>query len=245
MMRLAGVLLVVGGSVANGDTGKLRADVGELTASRVPKGESTDKADHEVAKWLQTAAFAKCLASETLPRHVLAGASWDGGKVDARVTVAKPGTTGRVRGDDEPEGNPLANCIQKAIEALTPPPGKGGLRTTIVIHRGWKKPPAITFGAFHIVGGDPKATEASVRSALAEYETCYRRRALVEPTLGGTISLTLFVTPNGTVSSAAGSGVNVRVANCIAEVAKAVEYLRIKEGGGSQVSVKLTLTPGS
>jgi hypothetical protein len=52
-----------------------------------------------------------------------------------------------------------------------------------------------------------------------------------------------FITPNGNVASASGSGVDPEVANCVADVIHGIEFPKPKGGGGVQVNYPFTFRP--
>jgi hypothetical protein len=51
-----------------------------------------------------------------------------------------------------------------------------------------------------------------------------------------------FIAPNGTVATSTGSGVDPNVANCVADVVKAIEFPK-PDSGGVQVSYPFIVRP--
>jgi hypothetical protein len=69
---------------------------------------------------------------------------------------------------------------------------------------------------------------------------CYEKQLLARPGLEGTIAVTFFITPTGSVKSSVGAGFDPTVANCVADIIGAIEFPRPKGGGGVQVNYPFT-----
>jgi hypothetical protein len=74
----------------------------------------------------------------------------------------------------------------------------------------------------------------------AKITYCYEKELLVDKNLAGTVMTQFFISPNGTVASSNGKGVNGNVASCVAGVIKAIEFPKPKGGGGVQVNYPFT-----
>ncbi len=72
---------------------------------------------------------------------------------------------------------------------------------------------------------------------------CYEKELLVSPTLAGTISVQFFIAPSGEAKTVTASGVDPRVAACISDVVKSIEFPKPKGGGGVQVNYPFTFRP--
>ena len=59
---------------------------------------------------------------------------------------------------------------------------------------------------------------------------------LVNPGLGGAMSVSFMIAGNGTVQGSAGSGFNQTVASCVAGVIKNINFPAPKNGGSVQVN---------
>jgi hypothetical protein len=101
-----------------------------------------------------------------------------------------------------------------------------------------------TDGALNANGDLDKATiRQYVRRNLNKIQYCYEKMLLAKPTLKGTVMVQFFITPNGSVASAAGSGVDPSVSSCVAEVIKGIEFPKPKGGGGVQVNYPFSFRP--
>jgi hypothetical protein len=69
----------------------------------------------------------------------------------------------------------------------------------------------------------------------AKIQNCYERVLLAKPGLSGTVSTQFFISPDGTVASSSGNGVDGEVSSCVAQVIKNIEFPKPKGGGGVQV----------
>jgi hypothetical protein len=58
--------------------------------------------------------------------------------------------------------------------------------------------------------------------------------------LAGTVQVQFFIKPDGTVASAAASGVDPAVASCVADVIKSLAFPKPNGGGGVQVNYPFT-----
>jgi hypothetical protein len=79
-----------------------------------------------------------------------------------------------------------------------------------------------------------------VKREVSKIRECYTKALVGNSELEGTVQAQFFITPNGSVASATGSGVDPQVANCVAAVLKAIEFPKPKGGGGVQVNYPFT-----
>ena len=82
-----------------------------------------------------------------------------------------------------------------------------------------------------------------IKRNIQKIQYCYEKELLAKPGLSGTVATQFFITPNGNVASASGSGVDPNVASCVASVIKAIEFPKPKGGGGVQVNYPFTFRP--
>jgi hypothetical protein len=69
---------------------------------------------------------------------------------------------------------------------------------------------------------------------------CYERRLLAVPGLAGTLTTEFVIDPTGMVAAATASGVDEEVANCVADVIKAIEFPRPRGGNAVKVTYPIT-----
>lgn len=69
---------------------------------------------------------------------------------------------------------------------------------------------------------------------------CYEKELLAKPGMEGTVSISFFITPSGTVKGSTGSGLDNIVANCVADVIGRIEFPKPQGGGGVQVNYPFT-----
>ncbi len=113
--------------------------------------------------------------------------------------------------------------------------GRGGMRgrTSAV--------PTVSIGQPNAQGDLDKAIiRRYIKRNIQKIQYCYEKELLAKPALSGTVSTQFFITPNGTVASSSGSGVDPSVANCVAGVIKDIEFPKPKGGGGVQVNYPFT-----
>ena len=107
-----------------------------------------------------------------------------------------------------------------------------------------------TAGVPPVVIGQPTGTGGLDKSIIRRYvkrnfekfSYCYEKELLAHPGLEGTVSVSFFITPNGSVNSAVGSGMDATVANCVADVISSIEFPK-PTGGGVQVNYPFTFHP--
>jgi hypothetical protein len=116
--------------------------------------------------------------------------------------------------------------------------GRGGMRGRSAAV------PTVSIGQPSAQGDLDKAIiRRYIKRNLQKIQYCYEKELLAKPGLSGTVATQFFITPNGNVASASGSGVDPNVANCVANVIKAIEFPKPKGGGGVQVNYPFTFRP--
>lgn len=116
--------------------------------------------------------------------------------------------------------------------------GRGGMRgRTAAV-------PTVSIGQPNAQGDLDKAIiRRYIKRNIQKITYCYEKQLLAKPGLSGTVSTQFFITPNGNVATASGSGVDPEVANCVADVIKGIEFPKPKGGGGVQVNYPFTFRP--
>lgn len=113
--------------------------------------------------------------------------------------------------------------------------GRGGMRgRTAAV-------PSVSIGQPSSQGDLDKAIiRRYIKRNLQKIQYCYEKQLLAKPSLSGTVQAQFFITPNGTVASSTGSGVDGEVSSCVASVIKGIEFPKPKGGGGVQVNYPFT-----
>jgi hypothetical protein len=116
--------------------------------------------------------------------------------------------------------------------------GRGGMRgRTAAV-------PTVSIGQPNAQGDLDKAIiRRYIKRNIPKITYCYEKQLLAKPGLSGTVQTQFFITPNGNVATASGSGVDPEVANCVADVIKGIEFPKPKGGGGVQVNYPFTFRP--
>lgn len=109
--------------------------------------------------------------------------------------------------------------------------GRGGMRgRTAAV-------PTVSIGQPNAQGDLDKAIiRRYIKRNQQKIQYCYEKELLAKPGLAGTVMTNFLITPNGNVSSSSGSGVDPNVANCVADVIRAIEFPKPKGGGNVQVN---------
>jgi len=113
--------------------------------------------------------------------------------------------------------------------------GRGGMRgRTAAV-------PTVSIGQPNAEGDLDKAIiRRYIKRNLQKIQYCYEKQLLAKPTLAGTVQAQFFITPNGTVASSSGTGVDDAVSSCVADVIKNIEFPKPKGGGGVRVNYPFT-----
>jgi hypothetical protein len=116
--------------------------------------------------------------------------------------------------------------------------GRGGMRGRS------SAVPTVSIGQPNSQGDLDKAIiRRYIKRNIQKITYCYEKQLLAKPALAGTVATQFFITPNGTVASSTGSGVDPEVASCVADVIKGIEFPKPKGGGGVQVNYPFTFRP--
>ncbi|MFN0251706.1 MAG: AgmX/PglI C-terminal domain-containing protein [Kofleriaceae bacterium] len=104
--------------------------------------------------------------------------------------------------------------------------------------------PSVRIGQPNAQGDLDKAIiRRYIKRNVQKLQYCYEKELLVMPDLSGTVATQFFISPNGTVSQADASGVAPKVASCIADVIRNIEFPKPKGGGGVQVNYPFMFRP--
>ncbi|HEU0033615.1 MAG TPA: AgmX/PglI C-terminal domain-containing protein [Kofleriaceae bacterium] len=116
--------------------------------------------------------------------------------------------------------------------------GRGGMRGRS------SAVPTVSIGQPNAQGDLDKAIiRRYIKRNIQKIQYCYEKELLAKSNLAGTVQTQFFITPNGNVATASGSGVDPEVANCVANVIKGIEFPKPKGGGGVQVNYPFTFRP--
>jgi hypothetical protein len=85
-------------------------------------------------------------------------------------------------------------------------------------------------------GLDKAIIKRYVKRTIAKISYCYESELLVKSSLSGTVTVQFLISSAGTVTQATGSGMDDRVASCVASVVKSIEFPRPTNGGSVQVN---------
>lgn len=87
-------------------------------------------------------------------------------------------------------------------------------------------------------GLDKATIRRYIKRNIEKIKYCYEKELLARPGLEGSISVSFFISPTGSVTSSVGSGFSSQVASCVAGVISAIEFP--KAAGGVQVNYPFT-----
>ena len=87
-------------------------------------------------------------------------------------------------------------------------------------------------------GLDKQIIRRYIKRNIDKIKYCYEKELLAKPGLEGSVRVSFFITPTGTVQSSVGAGFDATVANCVAEVVGAIQFP--KPNGGVQVNYPFT-----
>ena len=90
---------------------------------------------------------------------------------------------------------------------------------------------------------DKNILKRHIKLHLPKVQYCYEHELQGKPTLDGTVTVQFLVGEDGLVISSTASGVDDKVASCIAGVFKAIEFPAAKFGSRVQVNYPITLHP--
>jgi hypothetical protein len=101
--------------------------------------------------------------------------------------------------------------------------------------------PAPVIGQPTGTGFDKAIIRRYIKRNIDKIGYCYEKQLLAKPGLDGTVTVSFFIMPNGTVKSSVGAGMDATVANCVADVISSIEFPG--PGSGVQVNYPFTFHP--
>jgi hypothetical protein len=102
-------------------------------------------------------------------------------------------------------------------------------------------PKGPTIGEVKISGDLDKAIiRRYIMRSYNKISYCYEKQLLANPTLEGTVKIQFFISPDGSVTSSNGEGMNDDVSSCVAGVIGAIKFPRPEGGGGVAVNYPFT-----
>jgi hypothetical protein len=81
-----------------------------------------------------------------------------------------------------------------------------------------------------------------IKLNIDKIKYCYEKQLLAKPELDGTVTVSFFISPTGSVNASVGSGLDPTVANCVADVVGAIKF-PAPSAGGVQVNYPFTFHP--
>ncbi len=101
--------------------------------------------------------------------------------------------------------------------------------------------PTVMIAAPHVVGDlDKSIIRRYVKRQIPKITYCYERELQGKPHLDGTVTVQFVVGPDGKVLSSVASGLDEKVASCVADVIKAVDFPAATDGGRVQINYPFT-----
>jgi len=116
--------------------------------------------------------------------------------------------------------------------------GRGGMRGRKA------SPPQVKIGNASATGDlDKNIIRRYIRRKLPRIRNCYEKELLVNQALNGTIVTQFQISPQGSVLNATANGVDPKVASCVAEAIKSIQFPKPKGGGLVNVRYPFTFRP--
>jgi hypothetical protein len=116
--------------------------------------------------------------------------------------------------------------------------GRGGMRGSD------RAVPQLRIGNAQVSGDlDKNIIRRYVRRSLHKLTYCYEKQLLVDPKLAGTIQTHFVIDANGTTQDVSANGVNTAVADCVADVLRAIQYPKPKDGQPVTVTYPFAVRP--
>lgn len=146
-------------------------------------------------------------------------------------------------------------CTQEPCGIIGTPTGYGKIGTGRFGQSGWDGPGGGPPGMKRHVAAVPRPTIGQptgtgdldkgiirryIKRNVDKIAYCYEKQLLANPGMEGTVTISFFISPSGSVTSATGGGFNATVANCVADVIHTIEFPRPQGGGGVTVNYPFT-----
>ena len=201
-----------------------------------------DSASTHESLWLEARVSAKAVAVEAVPDKPIEVTSLD--QLGAALKTARSGEVGTVDVlvDPDVDVQRLVDVMVALDVAGAKVIGMGPAPTGEQLARRGHKITTLAIGQPMAQGDLDKALiRKVVKGARTKVTYCYEKALVASPSLAGTVTVQFFIKPDGTVASAAASGVDPDVASCVANVIKSLVFEKPKNGGGVQVVYPFTM----
>jgi hypothetical protein len=104
--------------------------------------------------------------------------------------------------------------------------------------------PQLRIGNAQVSGDlDKNIIRRYVRRNLPKLSYCYEKQLLAEPGLAGTVQTHFVIDGNGTTQDVSANGVKTEVADCMADVLRAIQYPKPKDGKPVTVTYPFVVRP--
>jgi hypothetical protein len=174
------------------------------------------------------------------------------------VKVRADGTVREVDFGESAKGS-VADCVGSMIKAARFPSAKAPSTLGLVASAGWGRLVVTGHGSGSGSGAgsgsgkkkadskdidlDKKLIRRSIRSHLREVRHCYERELVIKPALKGTVVVNFQIAPDGRVTNSKASGMDQKVADCVAGVIKTVQFPPVRTGGYVNTRYPFTFLP--
>jgi hypothetical protein len=204
-----------------------------------------DSANAPSPDWLEARVSAKGVVVEAVPDKPFEVTALDQlGAAMEKVRAARGGEFAPidVLVDPDVDVQRLVDVVVALDVAGAKVIGMGPAPSTEQLARRGHRIPMTALGQPNAQGDLDKAEiRRVVKGALRKITYCYEKALLASPTLEGTVQVQFFIKPDGTVPTAAASGVDPEVATCVGNVIKSLAFPKPKGGGGVQVNYPFTM----
>ena len=104
--------------------------------------------------------------------------------------------------------------------------------------------PSVQLGAVATPGAlDREAIRGGIKAHIGKIKYCYEKELLADPSLQGTVQATFTIGATGRVVSSTATGINARLATCIADAVAAIEFPPPAGGGNVNVTYPFVFRP--
>jgi hypothetical protein len=149
-------------------------------------------------------------------------------------------------------------CTQEPCGIIGGPTGYGKIGLGRFGRSGWdgpggggpgmrKRTPGVPGPVIGTPTGSPTLDKATIRRYIKRHIDkigyCYEKELLAKPGIEGTVTVSFFISPTGSVKGSTGSGFDAVVANCVADVVGEIAFPAISDSGGVQVNYPFTFRP--
>lgn len=169
------------------------------------------------------------------------------GTTKATFTIEADGTVSRsVAGGFQTDVDTCVAAVIKGIAFDRPSAGHTEVNYPFVFRgddAGKPGAPTVSVGTAPQPADNKLMIRSHIRAEIARIQYCYEKVLLQKPTLTGTVTVTFFIAPTGSVASSSGSGMDPDVATCVSDVIKTILFDQPAGGGGIQVNYPFVFHP--